>query len=87
GTDVAAPILASPAVRARARELGVDLALVKPNGDHIRHADLVAYLLYGSGQGYRPAGRPAPRADEQVKVIGMRRRIAENMAASKRHIP
>ncbi|WP_374551670.1 dihydrolipoamide acetyltransferase family protein [Sphingobium yanoikuyae] len=87
GNDVAAPILASPAVRARARELGIDLALVKPNGDHIRHADLDAYLLYGSGQGYRPAGRVAPRADEQVKVIGMRRRIAENMAASKRHIP
>jgi len=81
------PILASPAVRARARELGIDLALVKPNGDHIRHADLDAYLLYGAGQGYRPAGRTAPRADEQVKVIGMRRRIAENMAASKRHIP
>lgn len=87
GNDVAAPILASPAVRARARELGIDLALVKPNGDHIRHADLDAYLLYGSGQGYRPAGRVAPRSDEQVKVIGMRRRIAENMAASKRHIP
>lgn len=87
GADVAAPILASPAVRARARELGIDLALVKPNGDHIRHADLDAYLLYGSGQGYRPAGRAAPRTDEQVKVIGMRRRIAENMAASKRHIP
>ncbi|MFN3798850.1 MAG: dihydrolipoamide acetyltransferase family protein, partial [Sphingobium yanoikuyae] len=87
GADAAAPILASPAVRARARELGIDLALVKPNGDYIRHADLDAYLLYGAGQGYRPAGRTAPRADEQVKVIGMRRRIAENMAASKRHIP
>ncbi|WHO40584.1 dihydrolipoamide acetyltransferase family protein [Sphingobium sp. AP49] len=83
----AAPVLASPAVRARARELGIDLALVKPNGDHVRHTDLDAYLLYGAGQGYRPAGRAAPRADEQVKVIGMRRRIAENMAASKRHIP
>lgn len=80
-------ILASPAVRARARELGVDLAQVKPGGDHIRHADLDAYLLYGQGQGYRPAGRSARRADEQVKVIGMRRRIAENMAASKRAIP
>ena len=81
------PILASPAVRARARDLGVDLAQVKPAGDHIRHADLDAYLLYGQGQGYRPAGRSAKRADEQVKVIGMRRRIAENMAASKRAIP
>lgn len=80
-------VLASPAVRARAKELGIDLAQVKPTGDRIRHADLDAYLIYGSGQGYAPAGRSARRADEQVKVIGMRRRIAENMAASKRHIP
>ncbi|CAM8631877.1 dihydrolipoamide acetyltransferase family protein [Sphingobium sp.] len=85
--DRAGPILASPAVRARARELGVDLAQVKPSGDHIRHSDLDAYLLYGQRHGYRPAGRSAKRADEQVKVIGMRRRIAENMAASKRAIP
>ncbi|PJG49105.1 branched-chain alpha-keto acid dehydrogenase subunit E2 [Sphingobium sp. LB126] len=80
-------VLASPAVRARAKELGIDLSQVKPNGDHIRHSDLDAFLLYGSGQGYRPAGRTARRADEAVKVIGMRRRIAENMAASKRNIP
>ena len=80
-------ILASPAVRARAKDLGIDLAQVKSAGDHIRHADLDAYLLYGQGQGYRAAGASARRPDEQVKVIGMRRRIAENMAASKRHIP
>ncbi|MCP1471046.1 2-oxoisovalerate dehydrogenase E2 component (dihydrolipoyl transacylase) [Sphingobium sp. OAS761] len=80
-------ILASPAVRARARELGIDLAQVKTTGDRVRHADLDAYLLYGQRQGYRPAGRSARRQDEPVKVIGMRRRIAENMAASKRHIP
>ena len=82
-----ADVLASPAVRARARELGIDLSQVKAGGDHIRHSDLDAFLLYGSGQGYRPAGRGARRADEEVKVIGLRRRIAENMAASKRAIP
>ena len=81
------PALASPAVRARAKELGIDLAQVKAAGDRIRHADLDAYLLYGAGQGYRPAGRSLKRADEAVKVIGLRRRIAENMAAAKRHIP
>ncbi|EPR16486.1 branched-chain alpha-keto acid dehydrogenase subunit E2 [Sphingobium indicum IP26] len=80
-------VLASPAVRARAKQLGIDLAQVKPSGDHIRHSDLDAFLLYGAGQGYRPAGRSAMRADEEVKVIGLRRRIAENMAASKRAIP
>lgn len=87
GHEASSPILASPAVRARAKDLGIDLAQVKSAGDHIRHADLDAYLLYGQGQGYRAAGKSARRPDEQVKVIGMRRRIAENMAASKRHIP
>ncbi|HEU4969180.1 dihydrolipoamide acetyltransferase family protein [Sphingomonas sp.] len=81
-----AQILASPAVRARAKELGIDLASVQPSQEgRVRHADLDAFLTYNAGQGY---GRPAaPRQDEQVKVIGMRRRIAENMAASKRNIP
>lgn len=79
-------VLASPAVRARAQDLGVDLGSVKPaEGDRVRHSDLDAFLRYGSGQGYTPAR--APRADEAVRVIGMRRRIAENMAASKRAIP
>ena len=81
------PVLASPAVRARARDLGIDLSQVNvADGDRIRHSDLDAFLRYSAGQGYR-AGGGAPRADEQVKVIGMRRRIAENMAAAKRHIP
>jgi 2-oxoisovalerate dehydrogenase E2 component (dihydrolipoyl transacylase) len=81
-----AQALASPAVRARAKELGVDLSQVKAReGGRVRHADLDAYLTYHGGQGYRAAG--TARADEIVKVVGMRRRIAENMAASKRHIP
>jgi 2-oxoisovalerate dehydrogenase E2 component (dihydrolipoyl transacylase) len=81
-----AQALASPAVRARAKELGVDLSQIKPGeGNRIRHADLDAFLTYNAGQGFAPAART--RGDEEVKVIGMRRRIAENMAASKRHIP
>ncbi|MEY3905910.1 MAG: hypothetical protein RIR59_733, partial [Pseudomonadota bacterium] len=40
-----APALASPAVRARARDLGIDLSQVKArDGGRIRHADLDAYL-------------------------------------------
>jgi 2-oxoisovalerate dehydrogenase E2 component (dihydrolipoyl transacylase) len=79
-------ILTSPAVRQRADDLGVDLSQVKPSEDgRIRHADLDAFLRYSGGQGYAAAG--PRRADEQVRVIGMRRRIAENMAASKRAIP
>jgi 2-oxoisovalerate dehydrogenase E2 component (dihydrolipoyl transacylase) len=80
-------VTASPAVRARAKDLGVDLTDVKTAGGHVRHADLDAYLSYGSGQGYRPPHSSAKRDDEAIKVIGMRRRIADNMAASKRHIP
>ncbi|MEY3906459.1 MAG: hypothetical protein RIR59_1282, partial [Pseudomonadota bacterium] len=81
-----APALASPAVRARARDLGIDLNQVKArDGGRIRHADLDAYLTYHGHQGY---AAPTPsRADEQIRVVGLRRRIAENMAASKRHIP
>jgi 2-oxoisovalerate dehydrogenase E2 component (dihydrolipoyl transacylase) len=78
--------LASPAVRARARELGIDLGQIKAReGGRIRHSDLDAYLTYHAGQGFAPAG--AARADDMIKVVGMRRRISENMAASKRHIP
>lgn len=81
-----AQALASPAVRARAKELGIDLGEVKAReGGRIRHADLDAFLTYNAGQGFAPAG--AARADEAIKVVGMRRRIAENMAASKRAIP
>jgi len=81
-----AKVLASPAVRARAEDLGVDLSQVKPaEGDRVRHADLDGYLRYNAPQGY--AAPRAARADEQVRVIGMRRRIAENMAAAKRNIP
>ncbi|OYX52467.1 MAG: branched-chain alpha-keto acid dehydrogenase subunit E2 [Sphingomonas sp. 32-66-10] len=80
-------VLASPAVRARAKDLGIDLAEVKHDGSHIRHSDLDAYLRYGSGQGYHAPHASRAREDEAVKVIGMRRRIAENMAAAKRAIP
>lgn len=81
-------VLASPTVRLRARELGVDLAQVKvADGDRVRHQDLDAFLRYGAGQGYHAPHASRARPDEQVRVIGMRRRIAENMAAAKRHIP
>lgn len=80
-----AKVLASPAVRQRARDLGIDLGQVKTGSDRIRHADLDAYLLY---QGGSVSGRGAsPRADETIKVVGLRRKIAENMQEAKRRIP
>lgn len=87
GRGAEAHILASPAVRARAQDLGIDLSQVRHEGDRVRHADLDAYLRYGAAQGYQPPHASRARADEPVKVIGLRRRIAENMAAAKRAIP
>lgn len=80
-------VLASPAVRARARDLGIDLAEVRAGGEHIRHADLDAFLRYGAARGYQAPHVSRAWADEAVKVVGLRRRIAENTAAAKRHIP
>ena len=79
-------VLASPAVRGRAAELGIDLAQIKPAADgRLRHADLDAFLAYNASGGFRAAGTKG--VDQDIKVVGLRRRIAENMAASKRHIP
>ncbi|ANU07842.1 dihydrolipoamide acetyltransferase family protein [Paraurantiacibacter namhicola] len=81
-----AKVLATPAVRQRARDLGIDLSEVKPSeGGRVRHGDLDQFLSYNSGGGYGSAR--GARADEAIKVIGLRKRIAENMAASKRAIP
>ncbi|HSJ78754.1 MAG TPA: dihydrolipoamide acetyltransferase family protein [Erythrobacter sp.] len=81
-----AKVLATPAVRQRARDLGVDLSEVKPAEDgRVRHGDLDAFLAYNAGSGFGAAGKV--RVDEAIKVIGLRKRIAQNMAAAKRNIP
>jgi len=72
-------------VRQRARDLGIDLGQVKTGSDRIRHADLDAYLLYNGGSVSGRGG--APRPDETIKVVGLRRKIAENMQEAKRRIP
>ena len=84
--------LASPAVRRRARDLGVDLHYVHGSGPagNITHEDLDGFVAAGghvpvAGGGASPR---APRlATEQVKVIGLRRKIAEAMQRSKQRIP
>jgi 2-oxoisovalerate dehydrogenase E2 component (dihydrolipoyl transacylase) len=80
-----AHVLASPAVRQRARDLGIDLASVKTSSDRIRHSDLDAFLLYSGGS--VPRSGAARRQDEVIKVVGLRRKIAENMQEAKRRIP
>ena len=54
--------------------------------DRIRHSDLDAYLLYNGGKVSR-RGTSASRKDETIKVVGLRRKIAENMQEAKRRIP
>ncbi|MGI8705207.1 MAG: dihydrolipoamide acetyltransferase family protein [Sphingomicrobium sp.] len=79
-------VLASPAVRARARDLGIDLAQVKSKDERIRHSDLDSFLLYQGGNVSSRGTAPA-RQDETLKVVGLRRKIAENMAEANRRIP
>jgi 2-oxoisovalerate dehydrogenase E2 component (dihydrolipoyl transacylase) len=84
--EAAHRVLASPAVRARARALGIDLAEVKTaDGGRIRHGDLDAYLLYRGGGAMHPP-HPDDRIEE-IKVIGLRRRIAEHMAEARAIVP
>jgi 2-oxoisovalerate dehydrogenase E2 component (dihydrolipoyl transacylase) len=79
--------LASPAVRLKARETGVDLKFVRGTGSagRITHQDLDAYIARPP-EPTKPPGRAPNNAVETVKVVGMRRRIAENMAESARRV-
>jgi 2-oxoisovalerate dehydrogenase E2 component (dihydrolipoyl transacylase) len=85
--------IASPSVRARAWELGIDLRKVRPSGTagRIVHADLEAYAAGGAAVARaRPgvAALGAQRQDEEkIPVIGLRRKIAQKMQEAKRHIP
>jgi 2-oxoisovalerate dehydrogenase E2 component (dihydrolipoyl transacylase) len=80
--------LASPAVRQRAREAGVDLRQVPGTGPagRITHEDFDAFVAQGPLS--TRAGGLVPRSSvEDIKVVGLRRRIAERMALSKARIP
>ena len=85
--------IASPAVRRRAWELGIALQAVPASGTagRIMQADLDAYVASGAALALQAgvAGtRDAPRHDEEaVRIIGLRRKIAQKMQDSKRHIP
>ncbi|MFW8595215.1 dihydrolipoamide acetyltransferase family protein [Cribrihabitans neustonicus] len=80
--------LASPSVRARARSEGVDLRHVPGTGPggRISHEDLDNWIASGGiKQGSVTRGRNT--GIEEIRVVGMRRKIAEKMALSKRQIP
>ena len=84
-------VLASPAIRRRAREAGVDLSQVRGSGPagRVRHADLDAYIAAdGAVSGAAPSAYSTKRTGvTEVKVVGLRRKIAEQMTISKRTIP
>jgi 2-oxoisovalerate dehydrogenase E2 component (dihydrolipoyl transacylase) len=79
--------LASPAVRRRAIEAGVDLRQIRGTGPagRIGHDDLDVFLR-GTTTPPISAGRSENTSVEDVKVIGLRRRIAKSMAESKRRV-
>ena len=81
--------LASPAVRQRAHDLGIELQFVAGTGPagRISHADLDAFVASGGQSMVLRAGPQLREGVEEVKVIGLRRKIAEKMQDSKRRIP
>ena len=84
-------VLASPAVRKRARENDVDLSNVRGSGPagRIRHADLDAFIAAGGAvSGAPPMAYSLKRTEvTPVKVVGLRRKISEQMSLSKSRIP
>src|SRR5207245_5261990 len=77
--------LASPAVRRRAQDAGVDLRQVRGTGPagRIGHDDLDAFLR-GTSKAVASTARAANTDVETVKIIALRRRIAQRMAESER---
>ena len=87
-------VLASPAVRRRAHDLGVALQFVPGSGPggRVEHGDLDAYQSSAAPRGRAHGAGSAPayarrEGETEVKIIGLRRKIAEKMQAAKRHIP
>ena len=81
--------LASPAVRKRALDAGIELRYVHGSGPagRILHEDLDAFLSQPQRAGEQAPSGYAKRTDsEQVPVIGLRRKIAQRMQDAKRRV-
>jgi len=80
--------LASPAIRLRAKEVGIDLRQVAGSGPagRISHEDIEAFLARGP-QVAKASGLARNDSVEDIKVIGLRRKIAEKMSIAKSRIP
>jgi 2-oxoisovalerate dehydrogenase E2 component (dihydrolipoyl transacylase) len=85
----ASRVMASPATRRKAHVAGVDLASINGTGPGGRiSADDIEAVISGKGAGSaKPAARAPRKGVEEVKIIGVRRVIAERMSAAKRNIP
>ena len=83
--------IASPAVRRRAWDLGIELQFVPGSGTagRITHEDLEAHAAHRADAGASAgAARYAERQEEEaIPVIGLRRKIAQKMQEAKRRIP
>ncbi|NVP53956.1 dihydrolipoamide acetyltransferase family protein [Mycoplana rhizolycopersici] len=81
--------LASPAVRLRAQEAGIDLRQVAGTGPagRITHDDIDQFLARGAQLEAVPTGLARKTATEEIKVTGLRRRIAEKMRLATARIP
>jgi 2-oxoisovalerate dehydrogenase E2 component (dihydrolipoyl transacylase) len=82
-------VLASPAVRLRAKALGVDLTTISGTGPDARigHADLDALLRRAPIPGVEKSMIGHRNETIEEKVVGIRRRTAERLADAKRRIP
>lgn len=81
-------IFAAPATRRRAYELGIPLQFVPGTGPggRILPADLDDFIAAG-GMTRAPGGLAPRMGGEDVKIVGLRRRIAGRMQEAKRRIP
>ncbi|WP_110969469.1 dihydrolipoamide acetyltransferase family protein [Pseudomonas huaxiensis] len=80
--------LASPAVRKRAWDAGIELRYVHGSGPagRILHEDLDAFLTQPTRSQAAPSGYAKREDSEQIPVIGLRRKIAQRMQDAKRRV-
>ncbi len=84
-----APVLASPAVRGRARDAGIDLRQVKGSGPagRITNQDLDAVFAATTATPVAAPRRTPQSGIVEEKIIGLRRKIAEAMSEANTRIP
>jgi 2-oxoisovalerate dehydrogenase E2 component (dihydrolipoyl transacylase) len=84
-------VLTSPSIRRRAREAGVDLSEIHGSGadGRITPADFDAYVAKPRAKSAKSVAKKMPSGEdvEEIKIIGVRRVIAQRLSEAKRNIP